>query len=78
MKTLKNTNEYRAYTEDEARNMIADARMAAAANGQSVLAASYTYKAKKKKGAIVAEGWLVKITTSVDEFWDELEGEETA
>lgn len=75
MKTLKITNEYRAYSEDEARNMITTAREEASAKGHVVLTASYTYKSKKKKGTVVAEGWLVKITTSIDEFWDEGEGE---
>lgn len=74
MKALKITYEQRAYTEDEAKDAIIKFRMDAAAGGYVVGAAGYTYKAKKKKGEVVAEAWVVKCVAIYDEVWDEGEG----
>ena len=74
MKALKITYEKRAYTEDEAKDAIIAFRTKAAEEGYTVGAAGYTYKAKKKKGEIVAEAWVVKCVAIYDEIWDEGEG----
>lgn len=76
MKTLKITYETRAYTEDEAKNAISDFRERAREEGYIVGAAGYTYKTKKKKGAVVSEAWVVKCVAAYDDVWDEGEGEE--
>lgn len=74
MKLLKTTYEQRTYTEDEAKDAILKFRASAAENGYTVGAAGYTYKAKKKKGEVVAEAWIVKCVAIYDEIWDEGEG----
>jgi hypothetical protein len=74
MKLLKVTYEHRAYTEDEAKDAILKFRNEAKENGYLVGAAGYTYKAKKKKGEVVAEAWVVKCVAIYDEVWDEGEG----
>ena len=73
MKTLKVTYETRAYTEDEAKNAILAFRAKASEEGYTVGAAGYTYKAKKKKGEIVAEAWIVKCVAIYNEIWDDEE-----
>lgn len=74
MKVLKSTHEYRVYSEDEAKDAINNFRTDAQAKGYTVGAAGYTYKAKKKKGEVVAEAWIVKLVAIYDEIWDEGEG----
>ena len=74
MKLMKITYEHRAYTEEEAQDAIVKFRQDAAQNGYFVGAAGYTYKAKKKKGEVVAEAWVVKCVAVYDEVWDEGEG----
>ena len=74
MKLLKVTYEQRTYTEDEAKDAILKFRAKAAEDGYTVGAAGYTYKAKKKRGEVVAEAWLVKCVAIYDEIWDEGEG----
>lgn len=74
MKVLKSTHEYRVYSEDEAKDAINNFRTDAREKGYTVGAAGYTYKAKKKKGDVVAEAWIVKLVAIYDEIWDEGEG----
>lgn len=74
MKLLKITYEHRAYTEDEAKDAILKFRNDAKTEGYVVGAAGYTYKAKKKKGEVVAEAWVVKCVAIYNEAWDEGEG----
>lgn len=71
MKTLKVTTEKRAYSEDEAKEEILRFREKAKEEGYTVGAAGYTYKSKKKKGEICAEGWLVKCVAIINDFWEE-------
>lgn len=74
MKLLKVTYEHRAYSEDEAKDAILKFRNDAREGGYLVGSAGYTYKAKKKKGDIVAEAWVVKCVAIYDEVWDDGEG----
>lgn len=74
MKLLKVTYEHRAYTEDEAKDTILKFRQDAKAEGYLVGSAGYTYKAKKKKGEVVSEAWVIKCVAIYDEVWDEGEG----
>lgn len=71
MKTLKITTEARAYSETEAKEAIENFRVEAASKGYTVTAAGYSYKTKKKQGAIVAEGFLVKCVAQYNDFWEE-------
>lgn len=71
MKLLKVTTEQRAYTEEQAKDIINKIRADAQANGYTIGAAGYTYKEKKKKGEVVAQAWIVKTVAIYDTIWDE-------
>lgn len=71
MKRLKVTEEYRAYTEEEAINAIAKARAAQEEGGYVLGANGYKYKTKKSKGAIIGEAWVVTMTKIYDDVWDD-------
>ena len=71
MKRLKVTEEYRAYSEQEAIDAIEAAR-AHQVDGKYTLGANgYKYKTKKSKGEIIGEAWIVSVTKVFDEVWDE-------
>lgn len=71
MKKLKETIEARAYSEAEAQECINNFRIKATEEGYKAGAASFTYKTKKKKGEVVSDGYLVKMTKIYDDFWEE-------
>ena len=71
MKKLKITEEYRAYSEEEAIQAINGARALQEEGGYTLGANGYKYKTKKAKGVVVAEAWIVSITKIFDEVWDE-------
>lgn len=71
MKKLKVTEEFRAYTEEEAISAIQTARERQSTEGYQLGASGYKYKSKKSKGEIISEGWLVTICKIYDEFWDQ-------
>lgn len=68
MKTIKTTEETRAYSEEEAQDYIN--KVKAEAKTYQIGAAGYTYKAKKSKGEVIDEAWIVKITKIYNEVWD--------
>ena len=71
MKKLKITEEFRAYSEDEAIHALEAAR-AGQEQGNYVLGANgYKYKTKKAKGVVIAEAWIVSITKIFNDVWDE-------
>ena len=71
MKRLKVTEEYRAYSEQEAIDAIEAAR-AHQTDGKYTLGANgYKYKTKKSKGEIIGEAWIVSVSKVFDEVWDE-------
>lgn len=70
MKRLKVTEEYRAYSEQEAIDALELARAQQVEKNYVLGANGYKYKTKKAKGEVVAEGWLVSITKIYDDFWD--------
>ena len=74
MKKLKITEEYRAYSEQEAIDAIESARSHQKEGGYTLGANGYKYKTKKSKGEIVGEAWVVSFTKIFDEVWD-LEGD---
>lgn len=71
MKRLKVTEEYRAYSEQEAIDALNEARAKQNTEGYTLDANGYKYKTKKAKGEIIAEAWIVSITKVYDEIWDE-------
>ena len=71
MKKLKVTEEFRAYSEQEAIDAIENAR-AHQKEGNYVLGANgYKYKTKKLRSEIIGEAWVVSVTKIFDEVWDE-------
>lgn len=70
MRTLKVTEELRAFSESEAQEWIAKVKNEANEKGYTVGAAGYTYKVKKQKGEIIDEAWVTKITKIFSEVWD--------
>ena len=76
MKLLQITSEYRAYTEEEAKDFIETFRKEAQERGYTVKSAGQTHKEKSKKKIVVAEAWVVKCVAVYDTVWDEGEGEE--
>ena len=71
MKRLKVTEEYRAYSEQEAIDALNEARAKQNTEGYTLGANGYKYKTKKAKGEIVSEAWVVSVTKVYDEVWDE-------
>ena len=73
MRLIKRTEEYVVDTEEQAIKAIQNFREDAAEHGHTVGASGYTYKAKKAKGEIVAEQYLVKVTRILGGIWDDYE-----
>ena len=76
MKLLTITSEYRAYTEEEAKDFIESFRKEAQEKGYTVKYAGWTHKEKSKKKVVGAVAWVVKGVAVYDTVWDEGEGEE--
>ena len=70
MKRLKITEEYRAYSEQEAIDAINSARALQSEGGYTLGANGYKYKTKKAKGVVIAEAWIVSITKIYNEVWE--------
>lgn len=70
MKRLKVTEEFRAYSEEEAIAAINSAREAQNKEGYQLGANGYKYKSKKSKGEIIDEAWIVTVTKIYNEVWD--------
>jgi hypothetical protein len=73
MRLLKVTEEYRAESEQEVKEMNERFKAEAKSEGYVLNAFSYTKKEKKAKGEIVDEGYLVKVAKVYGGFWDGLE-----
>lgn len=70
---LKVTEEYRAETEGEVKEMSERFRTEAREKGYTLNSFSYTKKEKKSKGEIIDEGYLVKVAKVYGGFWDGLD-----
>ena len=73
MRLLKVTEEYRAESEQEVKEMNEQFKTEAKTKGYILNTFSYNKKEKKSKGAIVDDGYLVKVTKVYGGFWDGLE-----
>ena len=71
MKLLKQTEEHRTDSEEEAIRVIESYKKDAEEKGYILGASGYTYKTKKAKGEIIDEAWVVKITKVIGGVWDE-------
>lgn len=74
MRRLKVTEEFKAYSEEEAIQAIEEMRAAQQKEGYTLGANGYKYKTKKAKGEIIAEAWIVTATKIYREVWDDLDG----
>lgn len=73
MRLLKVTEEYRAESEAEVKEMNEQFKEKAKAEGYILNAFSYTKKEKKSKGEVIDDGYLVKVAKVYGGFWDGLE-----
>ena len=73
MRILKITEEYRAESEQEVKEMNEQFKTEAKSEGYILNAFSYTKKEKKKSGDVIDDGYLVKVAKVYGDFWDGLE-----
>lgn len=73
MRLLKVTEEYRAESEAEVKEMNEQLKEKAKAEGYVLNAFSYTKKEKKSKGEVIDDGYLVKVAKVYGGFWDGLD-----
>lgn len=73
MRILKVTAEYRAESEEEAKQMNEDFKKEAGDQGYILTSFAYTKKEKKSKGEIIDDGYLVKVVKTYGGFWDGLD-----
>lgn len=73
MRLLKVTEEYRAESEQEVKEMNEQFKAEAKTKGYILNAFSYNKKEKKSKGEIIDDGYLVKVIKVYGGFWDGLE-----
>ena len=71
MRRLKITEEFKAYTEEEAIQALNDLRANQNKEGYTLGTNGYKYKTKKAKGEIVAEAWIVTATKIYGEVWED-------
>lgn len=74
MRKLKITEEFKAYSEEEAIQALEELRANQQKEGYTLGANGYKYKTKKAKGEIIAEAWVVSATKIFGEVWDDLDG----
>ena len=70
MRLLKETLEYRADSEEEAKEIIERYHKDADEKGYIISAAGYTYKTKKVNKEIDDEAWVCKIVQQFSGVWD--------
>lgn len=70
MRKLKITEEFKAYSEEEAIQALNDLRANQTKEGYVLGANGYKYKTKKAKNEIIAEAWIVTATKIYGEVWD--------
>ena len=73
MRLLKVTEEYRAESEAEVKEMNEQFKEKAKSEGYVLNAFSYTKKEKKSKGEVIDDGYLVKVAKVYGGFWDGLD-----
>lgn len=71
MRKLKITEEFKAYTEEEAIQAVQTFKDNQAKEGYILSKSGYTHKTKKAKGEIVSEAWIVTVTKILGEVWDD-------
>lgn len=72
MRTIKTTEEIKAYSEVEAKEIMEKIRSEASEKGYTVGANGYTFKEKRAKGEVVDVCWIVKIVKIYGPIWEEI------
>lgn len=67
---LKQTDEIRANSEEEAKSIMEKFRKEAEEKEYVIGASGYVYKTKKAKGEIIDEAWVVKIVKQIAGVWE--------
>ena len=70
MRLLKVTEEYRADSEQEAREAIENFRKESLEKGYVLGACGFTYKDKKSRGEIISEAWVLKVVKIYGKVWE--------
>lgn len=70
-KRISHVESYRVDTQEEVEAFIAEEKRLAEEGGYILKAYGSTEKTKKKKGEIIDEGYLVRITKEYGSFWEE-------
>lgn len=70
--TLETTIKIKAYSEDEAKNIIESYKAESNTHGYIIKKAGYARKDKKSKGEIIATAFEVTIVQVFGGFWDDL------
>lgn len=72
MKTILDiTEQYRVDSEEEVKEFIEEVKEKGKEEGYIVKSYSSSLKEKKSKGEIIDSAYLVKITKSINGFWEE-------
>lgn len=71
MRTIKTTEEFKAYTESEAKEIMEKIRTEASEKGYAIGANGYTHKERKAKGEVIDECWIVKVVKIYGPIWEE-------
>lgn len=72
MRKLKVTEEFKAYSEEEAVKTIEEMRANQSKENYTLGASGYKYKTKKSKGEVIGEAWIVTITKIYGDVWEDL------
>lgn len=70
MRLIKQTEEYRVNTEEEAKEAMEFFRNDAKEKGYILKASGYTFKEKKQKGEVIDSGFLLKVVKEISTFWE--------
>lgn len=68
---LEETLKYVVESENSAKTIIEQARELAHEKGYTIKKAGYVYKTKKSKGEIIDEVWVVTITQTYGDIWED-------
>lgn len=72
MRKLKVTEEFKAYSEEEAIQAIEEMRANQTKESYMLGANGYKYKSKKAKGEVIGEAWIVTATKIYGDVWEDI------
>ena len=72
MRKLKVTEEFKAYSEEEAIQALEALRANQNKEGYILGANGYKYKEKKAKGEVIGQAWIVSATKIYGDVWEDI------